>query len=70
MFGHGSGACPGRFFAIYEVKALVIELLRNYDIRLAGDVEGKGADRAPTMRIKMNNIPDPRAMLEVRKRVS
>jgi len=49
---------------------LVIELLRNYDLRLAGDVDGKGAERAPTLMIKMNNIPDPRAMLEIRKRVS
>ena len=70
MFGHGPHACPGRFFAIYEVKALVIELLRNYDLRLAGDVDSKGAERAPTLMIKMNNIPDPRAMLEIRKRVS
>ena len=69
VFGHGPHACPGRFFAIYEVKALVVELLRNYDLRLAGDVDGKGADMPPTMRVKLNNIPDPRAMVEIRKRV-
>lgn len=67
-FGHGPHACPGRFFAIYEIKALLIELLRNYDLRLLGDVEGKGADRAPRAINKMGCMPDPTAMLEIRRR--
>jgi len=52
------------------VKALVVEMLRNYDLRLAGDVEGKGAEAAPTLNMKMNNLPDPRAMVEIRTRAS
>lgn len=37
MFGHGRNACPGRFFAINETKALVAHMLLNYDVKLPGD---------------------------------
>ncbi|KAJ5190089.1 hypothetical protein N7491_007868 [Penicillium cf. griseofulvum] len=33
-FGHGSHACPGRFFAASEIKVILGYLLQNYDIRL------------------------------------
>ncbi|KAG7099882.1 hypothetical protein E1B28_001683 [Marasmius oreades] len=33
-FGLGSHACPGRFFAVNELKALVSHTLLNYDIKL------------------------------------
>ncbi len=69
-FGHGPHACPGRFFAIYEIKCLVVEILRNYDIRLAGDVEGKGGQdkRPPNIKTKMGLMPNPRAVIEMRRR--
>lgn len=31
-FGYGKHACPGRFFAANEIKVIVINLLRKYDI--------------------------------------
>jgi cytochrome P450 len=32
QFGHGKHACPGRFFAVQEVKTLVAHLVMNYEI--------------------------------------
>lgn len=43
-FGHGNHACPGRFFASNEIKVVLIEILRNWDFRLKGDVERKGGE--------------------------
>ncbi|KIJ50513.1 hypothetical protein M422DRAFT_27187 [Sphaerobolus stellatus SS14] len=33
-FGHGSHACPGRFFVANEMKIMMAQLLLNYDIKL------------------------------------
>ncbi|EPQ55820.1 cytochrome P450 [Gloeophyllum trabeum ATCC 11539] len=33
-FGHGSHACPGRFFAANQLKLMIGHLLLNYDIQL------------------------------------
>ncbi|KAM6485446.1 cytochrome P450 [Trichoderma sp. SZMC 28011] len=69
-FGHGPHACPGRFFAIYEVKNLLVELLLNYDFRLASTVDGhdKEAIRPANIAHKISNMPNPCAVLEVRAR--
>ncbi|KAL5492509.1 hypothetical protein ACEPAI_3956 [Sanghuangporus weigelae] len=32
-FGHGRHACPGRFFAVNELKAMMAYLIMNYDIK-------------------------------------
>ncbi|KAJ2936146.1 hypothetical protein H1R20_g944, partial [Candolleomyces eurysporus] len=37
LFGHGRHACPGRFFAVNEVKAMMAHILLNYDVKLPGD---------------------------------
>ncbi|KAF4626773.1 hypothetical protein G7Y89_g11385 [Cudoniella acicularis] len=34
-FGHGKHACPGRFFAVNEMKMILAHILPNYDLRLA-----------------------------------
>ncbi|KAL0574356.1 hypothetical protein V5O48_007598 [Marasmius crinis-equi] len=51
-FGIGKHACPGRFFAVNELKALMSHVLLNYDIKLdddnlssKGDVFSPGAFR-------------------------
>nr|VWO94144.1 Cyp51A [Ganoderma boninense] len=36
-FGHGHHACPGRFFAASQMKALLAYIITNYDIKFAGD---------------------------------
>lgn len=34
-FGYGIHACPGRFFAVHEIKVLLCHLLVKYDWKLA-----------------------------------
>jgi len=41
-FGHGRLACPGRFFAITEMKALLAHIVVTYDLKLE---EGKKVPR-------------------------
>lgn len=41
-FGPELNACPGRLFALYKVNAVLLELTLRYDIRLVGDVDGRG----------------------------
>lgn len=33
-FGHGRHACPGRFFAANELKAMLAHVVSEYDVRL------------------------------------
>ncbi|KAK2765791.1 alpha-ketoglutarate dependent xanthine dioxygenase [Colletotrichum kahawae] len=35
-FGHGAHSCPGRFFAVAEMKVILAHLLLNYDVKLSG----------------------------------
>ncbi|EAU87936.1 cytochrome P450 [Coprinopsis cinerea okayama7 len=37
LFGGGRFACPGRWFAVNEIKAMLCYMLMNYDFKLAGD---------------------------------
>ncbi|KAH8896020.1 cytochrome P450 [Thozetella sp. PMI_491] len=69
-FGHGPHSCPGRFFAIYEIKVLLVELLLNYDIRIKGDVDGKGGEHLRPKNYSHDNssIPNPTGEIEIRKR--
>ncbi|KAG7445281.1 cytochrome P450 [Guyanagaster necrorhizus] len=34
FFGHGRPACPGRFFAVNELKALMSHVLLNFDVKM------------------------------------
>ncbi|KAI3542551.1 hypothetical protein CSPX01_06756 [Colletotrichum filicis] len=65
-FGHGPHACPGRFFAVYVIKCIFIELLMNYDIHLKGSA-GKTTERPPNQINKMIVQPNFGAEVEVRK---
>ncbi|KAH6912146.1 cytochrome P450 [Coprinopsis sp. MPI-PUGE-AT-0042] len=59
FFGHGRAACPGRFFAVNEVKAMLAYLLLNYDFRLADGAKEtppphwNGGSRSPNAFAKM-----------------
>ncbi|KAK4112271.1 cytochrome P450 [Canariomyces notabilis] len=70
VFGWGNHTCPGRFFAANEIKIILVELLMNWDIRLMGDVEQKGgADkRPPNMEVDLVITPNPKAMVELKRR--
>ncbi|KAF5326363.1 hypothetical protein D9611_001062 [Ephemerocybe angulata] len=37
VFGYGRNACPGRFFAVNEVKAVLAYIITTYDLKLQGD---------------------------------
>ncbi|KAL1744209.1 cytochrome P450 [Schizophyllum fasciatum] len=36
LFGHGHHACPGRFFAANELKAMLAHMVLHYDVQLEG----------------------------------
>ncbi|PCH42095.1 cytochrome P450, partial [Wolfiporia cocos MD-104 SS10] len=38
-FGHGKHACPGRFFAVTEIKAMLAHFLMEYDVKLAPETK-------------------------------
>ncbi|EHK98539.1 putative Ent-kaurene oxidase [Glarea lozoyensis 74030] len=69
-FGHGNHACPGRFFASNEIKVILIEVLRTYDLRLKGDVEGTGGvEKRPEDLVNAGSImPNPFAEIEFKSR--
>ncbi|KAI0721403.1 cytochrome P450 [Cerioporus squamosus] len=47
-FGHGKHACPGRFFAADELKALLAYIVLNYDIKADGTPDGSATSTAHT----------------------
>jgi cytochrome P450 len=40
-FGYGRHACPGRFFAANEIKMILSNLLRDYEIKLVDGSTGR-----------------------------
>jgi cytochrome P450 len=70
IFGHGSHACPGRFFASNEIKVVIIELLRSWDFRFKDDVERKGGeDKRPKSSFsELGIMPNKAAEIEFKRR--
>lgn len=70
VFGHGTWACPGRFFASNEIKAILIQLLRRYDIGIGPQGQGEGAEwkRPATYSVDMGYYPDPMANIYFKDR--
>ncbi|KXN92692.1 Ent-kaurene oxidase, partial [Leucoagaricus sp. SymC.cos] len=64
VFGQGRHACPGRFFAVSELKAIFAHILLNYDMQL----ENGSRERPPHKCLEILMLPDPRAKLMFRKR--
>ncbi|TEY44948.1 hypothetical protein BOTCAL_0340g00150 [Botryotinia calthae] len=67
-FGHGNHACPGRFFAGIEIKVIIVELLREWDIRSVGDTEMKGGNRPENIAVDTILSPNTTAEIEVKRR--
>ncbi|KIP02162.1 hypothetical protein PHLGIDRAFT_32288 [Phlebiopsis gigantea 11061_1 CR5-6] len=62
-FGHGRHACPGRFFAANELKAMMAYLVLNYDFKLED-----GASRPENLFAGMVITPNPKAKVLFKKR--
>lgn len=66
-FGHGTHACPGRFFASNEVKIVLSEVLLHWDVRLKGGKTGR--DNRPSNGFSDTNVmPDVKGEVEMRRR--
>ncbi|KAG6866486.1 hypothetical protein C0991_003030 [Blastosporella zonata] len=65
VFGHGKHACPGRFFAVNELKGLLSYVLLNYDVSF----ENHGPRPADTW-FGLSVAPDPEVSVMFRKRRS
>jgi len=59
-FGHGHGACPGRFFVALEVKLILSMILMDYDVKLV--------DIPKSSSFVIHRIPDLKARILFRKR--
>ena len=64
-FGHGRHACPGRFFAVNELKAMMAYVVMNFDVK--AEVEGV---RPENVYRGMRPGPNPTAKVMFRKRVA
>ncbi|KAH6904404.1 cytochrome P450 [Coprinopsis sp. MPI-PUGE-AT-0042] len=64
FFGYGRAACPGRFFAVNEIKAMLAYILINYDFRLADGAK----DTPPPHWSGVGRSPNAFARVEFRKR--
>ncbi|KAJ6558751.1 cytochrome P450 [Mycena vulgaris] len=64
VFGHGRHACPGRFFAATELKAMLAHILINYDVK--AETEGV---RPPDQCFGRARFPNPQGKIMIRKRV-
>ncbi|KZT08258.1 cytochrome P450 [Laetiporus sulphureus 93-53] len=64
-FGHGRHACPGRFFAVNELKALLAHVVVTYDVRL-----GKEGELPSSTWFGPTLVPNTKAEVMFRKRQS
>jgi len=65
-FGYGKHACPGRFFAANELKAMLAYVVMNYDVQLAGGSK----ERPPNRYVGQNVTPNVTAHVMFRKRAN
>lgn len=64
-FGHGRHACPGRFFAVDELKAMFAHVLLAYDISLGAESNGC---RPPDEWFGSFCIPNTKAQVRFKRR--
>ncbi|KAJ7454170.1 cytochrome P450 [Mycena latifolia] len=63
VFGHGQHACPGRFFAATELKAMLAHILMNYDVKAT-----KEGIRPADLTFGTMTVPNLRGTIMIRKR--
>jgi len=61
-FGHGKHACPGRFFAVNELKVMMTYIVLNYDLKF------EGGQRRPKNLSRWHNIVPVHKNVLFRKR--
>jgi cytochrome P450 len=61
-FGHGKGACPGRFFATALAKVLLSHILLSYDFMRVDD----GNPEIQTLGV--TTLVNPNAQIAIRRR--
>lgn len=62
-FGHGRGACPGRFFAAAELKLMLAHLVLNYDFEMM-------EKRPRNMWFALNRVPPMEQTIRVKRRAA
>lgn len=62
-FGYGNQACPGRYFAVGEIKMILTRLLLEFEFKFP-----EGRSRPKIMHADENVFMDPHARLMMRKR--
>jgi len=62
-FGYGRHACPGRFFASNEIKAIMVYLLMTYDMKFQ-----EGQKRPESGLFETQNLPNHEATVLFKKR--
>jgi len=65
IFGYGVHACPGRFFAINEMKVIIVELLRNWDFRMP--IPSQNSESMRHL-LDLFIVPPREAQIELRRR--
>ncbi|PVI03624.1 putative cytochrome P450 [Periconia macrospinosa] len=63
-FGYGRHACPGRFFADYEIKLILVHLLMTYDFKSPPGQEA----RPQNMNVEIQMVPNHEAKIAMRRR--
>lgn len=72
-FGHGPGACTGRWFLGIMLKVIIVEVLSRYDVAVGPNGQSHGQDGyarpSPMRRLGTTmEVPDPKAVLYFRSR--
>ncbi|CCF35728.1 cytochrome P450 [Colletotrichum higginsianum] len=62
-FGYGKHACPGRFFAVNEIKMIMANILCHYDVKLPDGETG----RYENLVFGASSVPDPKKTILIRK---
>jgi len=69
LFGHGKHACPGRFFAVSELKCLMAHVLMTYDIKWSNRDFMEGGYHPPNEYFGVYLRPNEEASIMFRRRV-
>jgi hypothetical protein len=66
-FGYGRMSCPGRYFAVHSIKAIVVSLLMQYEVELECP-EGSGQKRPDNIQAGNVIIPNPSVAVRYRSK--